>query len=153
MLVLLFLTAYYMNSKNVQHINFAVILFSNGLIAVIVFSLFVFPSGLFYLPTTQTENLYLFGLLTLGLLGRCLFNKSLTCGKPFSTKIGRMVDIPTSYFLQCTIQKKYPSILSVLGAILIVLSSVIFSSRDFIRKRQEEKTYEKLQTDKSDDDM
>ncbi|CAM1329522.1 Uncharacterised protein r2_g3874 [Pycnogonum litorale] len=152
LLCLLLLTAYYLNSKVILHINFAVVLFSNSVIASIAFFLIVLFFGSFHLPSTQTENLYFLGILVFCILGRCLFNKSLTYGKPFSTKIGRMLEIPTSYFLQCTIQEKYPSLPSVFGAMLIVLSSVIFSSRDFICQRRERTSYRKLESGSCDDD-
>ncbi|CAM1331523.1 Uncharacterised protein at_DN1334 [Pycnogonum litorale] len=133
-ITLLSISMYYIISQYIKHIRCSVTLSVSALMGFIICSLCVFPMGSFRIPETRSELLLLVGICSLMCASRFFLYRSFLFGAVFATKIGRMLDVPTSYCLQCLIQHKYPSSMSIVGVTLIVIASLIFVMKDLMSR-------------------
>lgn len=117
-------------TRKLQHVNYIIMVFSQGFVALPICLMILFATSTFQVPSDSTEYVYLIMLSLLAVLGRSLETRSFQLDQATPLTILKTLEIPGVIFLQYTFLKTSPSRLSIAGTALITTSIVLISLKE-----------------------
>ena len=134
----------FVSARRLCHLHFAVTLFHGYVWTIVVSGLFTTVNGAWSIPHGR-DWLYLAGFSFNGFLALTLLYQALKFEKASIVGAIQCLEIALSYLLQVTIVKVYPTVYSILGAVLISLTSFACGFRAWLISKSDVDCYEQVE--------
>ena len=134
----------YVSARRLCHLHFAVTLFHASVWTIVVSAVFTTVNGAWSIPHGR-DWLYLAGFSFNGFLALTLLYQALRFEKATVVVAIECLKIALSYLLQVTILKVYPTVYSILGAVLMSLTSFACGFRAWLISKSDVDCYEQVE--------
>ncbi|XP_064646684.1 uncharacterized protein LOC135499691 [Lineus longissimus] len=134
----------YIFTRRYGRVFFPTALAQYGLLNAVLSAIPATALGLWHFPPSPLQWIYLFCYISTALLSQILYLAAFRKAPAALVTTVLVFDIPLSYCLQLVVLGHYPTVLPLVGAVIITCGALVFSSLRYRRERRETEKQKKL---------